>query len=230
MLALAIFLATPQNVAAATANELFTDGNRLFRDDLYWAALLRYGQASDAGMDTPLLHYNTGIAHYRAQQYGRAREALLEASRHGPLQAISLYNLGLNSYAQGDINDALDFFRQARNQQQRADISNLARRAISQLNHQLEMADWLEVPAAVRERERTFAHFDLSARVGAGIDDNVFRSPSVSYVDLADPNRPLVTPNIQEGVFIPVSLTAKYQINTLENEGFFGVYRLGGRY
>ena len=202
----------------------------MFRDDLYWAALLRYGQASDAGMDTPLLHYNTGIAHYRAQQYGRAREALLEASRHGPLQAISLYNLGLNSYAQGDINDALDFFRQTRNQQQCADISNLARRAISQLNHELEMADWLEVPAAVRERERTFAHFDLSARVGAGIDDNVFRSPSVSYVDLADPNRPLVTPNIQEGVFIPVSLTAKYQINTLQNEGFFGVYRLGGRY
>lgn len=230
MLALVMFLAAPQNAAAATANELFTDGNRLFRDDLYWAALLRYGQASDAGMDTPLLHYNTGVAHYRAQQYGRARAALLEASRHGPLQAISLYNLGLNSYAQGDINDALDFFRQARDQQQRADISNLARRAISQLNHELEMADWLEVPAAVRERERSFAHFDISARVGAGIDDNVFRSPSVSYVDLADPNRPLVTPNVQEGVFIPVSLTAKYQVNTLENEGFFGVYRLGGRY
>jgi len=32
-----------------SAQDLFDDGNRLFRDDLYWAALLRYEQASEAG-------------------------------------------------------------------------------------------------------------------------------------------------------------------------------------
>ena len=53
---------------------------------------------------------------------------------------------------------------------------------------------------------------------------------NAAYVDLADPAQPLVTPNVQEGVYIPVSLHAKYQVNSLENEGFFGVYRLGGRY
>ena len=58
-------LALPQGASAATAGELFADGNRLFRDDLYWAALLRYRQAGEAGMDTPLLHYNTGVAHYK---------------------------------------------------------------------------------------------------------------------------------------------------------------------
>ena len=56
----ALCLGLSQNAAAATASELFADGNRLFRDDLYWAALLRFQQASEAGMDTPLLHYNTG--------------------------------------------------------------------------------------------------------------------------------------------------------------------------
>lgn len=226
----ALCLALPQSASAATASELFADGNRLFRDDLYWAALLRYRQASDAGMDTPLLHYNTGVAHYKAQQYDRARESLLESSRYGPLQPISHYNLGLNAYAQGDIDAALRWFRRARDQQQRDDISLLARRAITQLNRELALADPIEVPAAVQERERKFTNFDLRARVGVGMDDNVFRSPSVAYVDLADPAQPLVTPNVQEGVYVPVSLHAKYQVNSLENEGFFGVYRLGGRY
>jgi hypothetical protein len=61
--------------AAMSADELFRDGNRLFRDDLYWAALLRYEQAAEAGMDSPLLHYNTGVAHYKAGQHIRARES-----------------------------------------------------------------------------------------------------------------------------------------------------------
>jgi tetratricopeptide (TPR) repeat protein len=226
----ALCLALPQNASAATASELFADGNRLFRDDLYWAALLRYRQASEAGMDTPLLHFNTGVAHYKAQQYARARESLSESSRYGPLRPISHYNLGLNAYAQGDIDDALRWFRRARDQQQRADISRLARRAITQLNRELALVDPIEVPAAVQERDRKFTNFDLRARVGVGMDDNVFRSPSVAYVDLADPAQPLVTPNVQDGVYIPVSLHAKYQVNSLENEGFFGVYRLGGRY
>jgi len=230
LLLAATCLAVPYIAAAATANEMFADGNRLFRDDLYWAALLRYRQAEEAGLDTPLLHYNTGVAHYKAQQYERARESLLEASHYAPLEAISLYNLGLTAYAQGDIEDALRFFRQARDQQQRADISRLAHQAIAKLNRELAISDRIEVPAAVRQQERALTHFELRARVGAGLDDNVYRSPAVSYVDLADPNRPLVTPNVQDGMFVPVSLHAKYQVNSLENEGFFGVYRLGGRY
>ena len=35
-------LCLSQPAAASLAQELFEDGNRLFRDDLYWAALLRY--------------------------------------------------------------------------------------------------------------------------------------------------------------------------------------------
>jgi hypothetical protein len=226
----ALWLSVPQSASAATASELFADGNRLFRDDLYWAALLRYRQASDAGMDTPLLHYNTGVAHYKAQQYERARKSLLQSGNYGPLQPISHYNLGLIAYAQDDIDEALRWFRRARDQQQRDDISRLARRAITQLNRELASTDPIEVPATVRQQARKFTNLDLRARVGAGIDDNVFRSPSVSYIDLSDPAQPVVTPNVQEGVYIPVSLHAKYQVNSLEHEGFFGVYRLGGRY
>ena len=96
--------------AASTAYESFEDGNRLFRDDLYWAALLRYREAAEAGMDTPLLHFNSGVAHYRAQQHIRARTSLLKAAQSPSLRVISHYNLGLNAYAAGDVDDALDWF------------------------------------------------------------------------------------------------------------------------
>ena len=59
---------------AMTAEQYFADGNRLFREDLYWAALLRYRQASEEGMDTPPRHYNTRMAHYPAGQHIRARD------------------------------------------------------------------------------------------------------------------------------------------------------------
>ena len=66
LLAVLTVLAPAGPAQAMTAREYFADGNRLFRDDLYWAALLRYRQAAEGGLDTPLLHYNTGVAHYRA--------------------------------------------------------------------------------------------------------------------------------------------------------------------
>ena len=93
-----------------TAGQYFADGNRLFRDDLYWAALLRYSQAEEAGLDTPLLHYNTGVAHYRAGQHIRARASLLKAVNDPSLRIATQYNLGLNAWALGDTTEALRWF------------------------------------------------------------------------------------------------------------------------
>ena len=215
---------------AMTAAELFEDGNRLFRDDLYWAALLRYREAADAGMNTPLLHYNTGVAHYKARQHARARRSLLKSSTYAPLAAISHYNLGLNAYAAGDLDEALRWFRSARDQSTRRDLSRLARRAIRQVEDERELDAPITVQQVVRERERKFTNLSVRVRSGAGMDNNVYRSPAESYVDLADPTQPTVTPEVQSGVYIPFSLRAKYQVNAMENEGFFGSYRFGGRF
>ena len=108
------------SVHAMTAEQYFADGNRLYRDDLYWAALLRYSQAEEAGMNTPLLHYNTGIAHYRAGQHIRARASLLKAVNDPALRVITQYNLGLNAYALGEYDEALSWFRLVRDQQEAA--------------------------------------------------------------------------------------------------------------
>ncbi|MBT5221166.1 MAG: hypothetical protein HOI35_07330 [Woeseia sp.] len=227
--ALLIALVPAESLLAATASELFDDGNRLFRDDLYWAALLRYREASDAGMDTPLLNYNTGVAHYRARQHARARTALEKSAGYAPLRPISHYNLGLNAYSMGNTEQALDWFRKARDQQQRRDISRLARRAIRELQGEIDAARTVTVVAA-REEERELTELDVRIRVGAGMDSNVFRSPSDPYVDLSVVGQPLITPVVSSGFYVPVSVSAKYQVNSLENEGFFGVYRMGGRF
>lgn len=216
--------------SAMAGEEYFEDGNRLYRDDLYWAALLRYRQAYDAGLDTPLLHYNTGVAHYRAQQYIRARESLLRALDSPRLRITAQYNLGLNAYRLGDEDEALRWFRLARDQQQNDTISEYARVAIARIRARRALEDPIEVEQQRRERESRFAGLDFSIRMSFGNDDNVFRSPADPYVDFSDPALPVVTPTVQSGAYMPLDLKAKYKINAFDFEGFFGSYRLSGRY
>ncbi len=213
-----------------TARELFADGNRLVRDDLYWAALLRYEQAAEHGMDTPLLHYNSGVAHYRAQQHTRARQSLAKAAQSPSLRVLAHYNLGLNAYAGGDTDEALRWFRLARDQQQNHKIAGLARRAIARLRSQRRQADSVLVRAEQRRKRKKLGEFDFRASVSFGSDNNAFRAPAVPYVDFSDPNLPLVDPVIQSGAYMPIDFGAKYTINSLEHESFFAAYRLGGRY
>jgi tetratricopeptide (TPR) repeat protein len=217
-------------VQAMTANEYFADGNRLFREDLYWAALLRYRQAAEQGMDTPLLHYNTGIAHYRAGQHVRAREALLTVVDDPSLGIAAQYSLGLNAWALGETEEALRWFRRVRDQDRNAKLRQFAAAAISRIRAAEEKPTDYEALVEEREEKRNFATLRLRALVGYGNDSNIFRSPDRPYIDYADPNRPIVTPMVQSGAFVPVSFSARYQINSLPFEGFYGEYRLAGRY
>lgn len=225
---LCLTLATP--AAAMTAYETFQDGNRLFRDDLYWAALLRYRQAQEAGMNSALLHYNMGVAHYRAQQHIRARSSLLKSVQAPSLRVLSQYNLGLNAYAAGDLDDSLNWFRQARDQEENAKIRRLAIIAISRIQGMRRAEDPILVREERRREAKKIGEFDLTALVGFGTDDNVYRSPEDPYIDFADPTLPLITPEVKSGAYMPVEVRARYDINSLKWESFFGEYRLTGRY
>lgn len=221
----------PLNDAAAiTAQEYFADGNRLFRDDLYWAALLRYGQAAGEGMDTAALHYNTGVAHYRAGQHIRARESLTKAAGDASLGLAAQYNLGLNAYALGQTDEALRWFRLVRDQDRNERLQEFAVIAISRILDEQAEPDDFEVRLVEREEKRNLADLELRLSVGYGNDDNVFRTPGRPYVDRSDPDNPVVVnPVVQSGSFVPVYLSAKYRVNTLPFEGFYVAYRLAGR-
>ena len=225
-------LAPAQNAIAMTAQQYFEDGNRLFRDDLYWAALLRYRQAAEEGLDSGILHYNTGVAHYKAKQHIRARNALLKAAQSPSLRVASHYNLGLNAFALGDNKEALRWFRRVRDQEQNQILQRYAVVAISRIRDLEAQPDEFDVRVAeaTRARERKFADIEFRARVGFGYDDNVFRTPNQPYVDLASSAQPVVTPTVQSGAFMPVTLSAKFKINSLPYEGFYTAYRAIGRY
>lgn len=230
VLLLTTLLATPA-AAMNTAQDYFEDGNRLFRSDLYWAALLRYEQAADAGLDTPLLHYNTGVAHYRAGQHLRAREELLLALSSNQLRDAAHYNLGLNAFALGQHEEALRWFGLALQQQNNPKLAEYAAVAIARVQAAQKPDPIVErVVERQRQDERQFAGLVFRARVGFGSDDNAFRTPSQNYIDFSDPNLPLITPEVQSGTFVPVSLSAKYNVNSFKYEGFYGAYRLLGRY
>ncbi len=230
LLVLILAAITPTSAFALAADELFADGNRLFRDDLYWAALLRYQQARDAGMNTALLDYNTGVAHYKAGQHTRARESLKKASRSYNLEPLSYYNLGLNAWALGESDEALQWFRKARNQDRNRKVRSLAARAINKIEL-AEAEESVAVMLAEAElKEKQATNFKFRARVGGGYDTNVFRSPSEPYIDQSDPALPLITPEVQSGFYIPVSMITKYSVNSFEYESFFAAYRFAGRF
>jgi tetratricopeptide (TPR) repeat protein len=215
---------------AITAEEYFDDGNRLFRDNLYWAALLRYRQASDAGLNTPLLHYNMGVAHYKAGQNIRAREELQLALESPTLRTGAQYSLGLNAYALGETDEALRWFRLARDQNRNDKLASYARIAISRIHAEEDEASPIVAKVEEERRKREFTHFLFRSRISFGSDSNVFRTPGQDYIDFGDPNLPVVTPEVRSGVFMPISLSAKYHVNAYTHEGFFGAYRLAGRY
>ena len=173
-----------QTALALSAEQYFADGNRLFRDDLYWAALLRYRQAADEGMNTPLLHYNMGVAHYRAGQHVRARESLEKALGDPALSIAAHYNLGLNAYALGQTDEALRWFRLARDQNVN---TRKFRNTLSLPSPGFETLqakpDDFEVRVVEREKKREFSDLKLHATVGYGSDSNVFRSPDQPYID-----------------------------------------------
>ncbi len=239
LLALTAGLSAPLSLHAMTAAEAFADGNRLFRDDLYWAALLRYQQAADAGMNSPLLAYNTGVAHYKARQFARARRHLLQAARSPQLEVMAHYNLGLTAYAAGNNREALRWFRQSRDQERSKEIRELSVKAIARIRDDVMRAE-PETPQTVAEERplrelerepREFSELAFYARAGFGNDDNVYRTPAVSYLDVANPNQPVqVDPVVVSSSFVPVSIGAQYTVNSFEYESFFARYRGSGRF
>ena len=227
--AAAMTLAPVRFASAMTAQQYFDDGNRLYRDNLYWAALLRYRQAAEQGLDSAVLHYNTGVAHYRAGQHIRARQSFEKALQEPALLAATQYNIGLNAYALGDTADALQWFRRVPASGGNEKFGALAAVAIARIKRAYAAASEPVTGDATDNGARPFANLELRAKIGFGTNDNIFRTPSQNYVDFSSVSLPLVTPEPLSGAYVPLSLSAKYVVNSLPFEGFYGAYRLAGR-
>ncbi len=220
--------------AQSNAEARFREGNTLFRSGIYETALRRYREAASAGLDTPTLYYNTGIAAYKVGQYDLAEAAFRRAQNSSRLAALALYNLGLTYRELRRPLEAEQSFRAAASASTSRDLANLASRAADSLTIPLERIDRGERPSRFRHPASRpqveppgELRLMLSARLGQ--DDNVYRSPANPYVDFGAPGQPLVTPVVQSASFMPIDVLAEYTMQNEPRDTLFRFsYRLDG--
>ena len=207
---------------------LFKQGNALARSGVYRTAITRYREAAAAGLDTPLLHYNMGVAYYKILEYADAEAQFTRAAQDESLAALALYNRGLAERARGAGAAAGESFAAAAARAKDPDLRSLAERArdatAARKNDARARAPQQQVDAPLGE-----LYFSIATRVAQ--DDNVYRTPAAPYVDLSDPARPLVTPVVYSSSFVPVDLRTLYRLHTdLDGSDFLFSYDLNAAY
>jgi tetratricopeptide (TPR) repeat protein len=211
----------------------FRSANEQFRSGNFVGAREAYESAIAAGFDSALLRYNLGIAHYRLGDYTRAELALQQAAEDPRLAPMAIYNIGLANLADDRMAAAESRFQQVIRISPDPDLSELAARALAsaRANQRSETRSTREAIRRPAYREPDPPVGDLYFLIAAryGTDDNVYRTPSSSYIDLAQTGQPLVTPAPQSAGFVPVDMLVHYRI-TAEDQGteFDFSYRLNG--
>jgi tetratricopeptide (TPR) repeat protein len=154
------------NCAPARADDVaqtrFAEGRAAFDLQDFDAALARFEEALQLGLDTPAVHFNIGAAAYRARRLDRAERAFREVARTASMADLAHYNLGLVALQAGEPDAARRWFtRVATAQDER--LAGLAALRLSEL----------PVP-----RRLPSASYYL--RAGAGSDDNVALRPEAT--------------------------------------------------
>lgn len=231
---IAAVLAVAPARAQLDAQGSFEEGNNLFRDGLYRAALLRYREAAGQGLATPLLDYNLGVVLYRLGDYDEAAARLAAAAAAPELAALAAYNLGLVELAAGRPREARAAFERSARLADDRRLRDLAERAAAR--PPAPSGAGAGAPPSRREDPRE--PIDAPGKPGAlrllvsaryGQDDNVYGAPAEPYVDLADAATPLVTPVVHSASFMPVDVIAEYVLhNEAQDTEFSFGYGLSG--
>lgn len=198
--------------AAQTAAELMAEGNRLVRSGVYRTALLRYREAAAAGLDTPLLHYNMGVAQYELGAFAESAAEFARAEVDDALRALASFNRGLALRAAGDRAAAREAFRAAAAGADDRDLRRLAQSAADEREDAQPVAPTERRFERDTESETKAGELMLRAAARFGQDDNPYRTPADPYVDLSDATQPLVTPVVHSATFMPAELHAAYAI------------------
>jgi len=190
-------------------------GNERFRAGDFAAALDAYSDALTTSEDSTLIFFNIGASHYRLGQYDQAAQAFEAASENPRLAAISHYNLGLVARRQNNLAAARRWFTLAREEAANSGLSDRAAAALEELDGQ---------PIQPQEQAGGVLSTQISARIG--YDTNPFRSPSDSYIDLSQPDQPLIVPVEQSGFYIPLRIDADYFYPLDGDRALIGSYAL----
>jgi hypothetical protein len=230
VIAMAAFGTAPA-AAQVDGAALMQEGNALYRDTLYRAALIRYQEAEAAGFASPLLDYNIGVTAYRLERFDEAAVRLERAYGDAALAALAAYNLGLTHRAAGRGGEAARWFDIAATRADDSALADAARSAQSRLAAPATTAVETARPARVERERPRVGDVNLVVRTGFGSDDNVNRAPGEPYVDFAHPDQPAVVPEVVASDFTPVEVTAEYVLfNEAGDSNFVFGYDLDSDY
>jgi hypothetical protein len=218
--------------APAIAADALSLGNTAFRAGLYANAIRHYGDAIRDDGGTPLVHYNTGVAHYKLGDYAAAEASFLAATNEPRLAARSFYNLGLVERAKGEDIEARMWFVQARHHASASpNLRKVADRALAKTapdNRSAQRRTKRRLRAEDDYALTDFVRVTTNTRVA--YDSNVYRAPDSDYVDIGQAGSPTVTPEVKSGYFAPVQLLTEARWGRFENSRFHLRYLLNGRY
>lgn len=219
------FVANDMAAAATTGSPtLLQAGNEAFRAGNYQAAISKYQQAKADGNRSAALDFNLGVAHYRLAQYADADVAFRSAARDSRFAARAWYNLGLVSWARNDLRDARGWLERVRRSSD-ARLKSLAARALADIDRGVPH------PRARRSTTQSSAAGTfLMAAARWGHDDNVFRTPRMSYIDLSQTGQPTITPVRQSGGFTELNLRARKTIDGHKGTIYRLAYDFDGRF
>ena len=218
LLAIAIFAIASALPAAAELDgpALMSEGNALLKSNLYRAALARYREAQGAGLASPLLDYNIGVASYRLARYDDAVTAFESAYQDPDLAPLAAYNLGLTNRAAGRASEARRWFELAASRGDGTSLEALAHRSL-----QASAGGQIEPPRAASRTPRRAGEVNLFVRTGVGNDSNPNRSPEEPYVDFGQPGDPLVEPEPVPTLYTPLTATVEYVLHNEAGDSDF---------
>jgi len=227
---LAAFAAS-QAAAQTNGEALMREANHLFRSKAYDAALARYHEAEKAGLSSPLLDYNIGLACYRLGKYDDAVAYLQRAYGDDGLASLAAYNLGLVERAAGHADEAARWFDVAATRGAGTPLEKLARQSLAQPRSGAAVVAIGPPRHKELQPQRPIGELDIVVRTGYGNDSNPNRAPSEPYVDLAAPGTPTVVPEAVPSTYSPVQATVQYTLhNESGNTDFVFGYDFDGDY
>jgi tetratricopeptide (TPR) repeat protein len=217
--------------AAQSSAELLAEGNQLVRSGIYRTALLRYREAAQAGLDSPLLHYNLGVVLYKLGNFADSADAFARAAADPAFSALASYNRGLALRAAGNAPAASAAFRTAADSADDRDLRRLADTAAEEGVAEPSRASASRSVERSPEPEERIGGLELAAAARIGQDDNVYRTPADPYLDLSDPTQPLVAPVVSSASFMPAELHAAYALgNEAADTEFLFRYDMNGAF
>lgn len=152
--------------AIAQDDSQLQQGLQAFEAGNYAQALQLFQAVEQSGDSSESIQYNIAVSLFRLGQWSEAEERFLSLVSQPNWRVLVNYNLGLVNEAQGDMDDAREYFKLSATQQEHDKVRELANRKLAELDQEDQSVAGMEV--VTRSADRFAGLIEISA----GADSN----------------------------------------------------------